>query len=698
MFMLNKLSRSLVSFYLFLNITFLGLFSFGLYAEIPSGIADLVISSISDQRKAEIQIALENSSKFLLYATGKSDNDKIELFTQAQKYLLMKLEDIFHNYKVEKTGNNVEKLIPITHVPSWTLKDEVEYMIKEADHYQNIVTPEMIDRFDKVFASLDVSKISNVELFDPGISPKMIEFVSHIQQHVQNPEHRNSKSVALSIVDTFETEIEKHINRIKHLGDEIVSKVESDKIDKLDPRIMEFVTYFINDYYQSLDEAHLKNIISDFITLGPNATDEQMIEVMINNSGPTLGKSFQQLAKEEELGEEFTDLIKVLESDGKQVPFHLIDKKIKADKGGYEFISVDPKPLGTGTVAQVHKARIKYKGKEIDVAVRIIKPGTEELANTEIKFVESFIEKRIKNNPAFQDDTLPDFERNLRKVRNFVLADTDIMLAIERQSLGQAVYQKTRKIKFGKGKEKTTWLVDTRVPDLYPPLNGQDTDLQVMELIKYGKKFSKLDNADAQKAVSRSMFSMWFEESLFRSGFTHFDLHQGNFTVLVEDNNKVKLYLLDYGMSVDIPPKVQRTFILFAIGAGLKDAKFIHKAINLSNKAENNKLHLSDDELLKLIKSKIKKGWNTENWIIWAVKNKLLVNDEIDALARGGMLVSQLPRLIGDETFPKKSLIKMALKNLWRSIWDRSYSFPIKGIERLQALKSSCIRTIRSLF
>ncbi len=657
-----------------------------------------VLGNLSTERQKEFRIIAENVAKYMLEATDKNENQQRRIFFDAQKYLQFKMYQFFQNIDAEKKGLEKKAFVSIVRPPSWTLKDEIKYMNQEVRDFDPFLKRSNIELYRQKFKKVDLKKIiPSFEKSDIGLEKRIFEFLSNAQKKSVDFLHYVEHDFPIEVMSVSAKELEKYTKRIRHLGDELV---DSGKVEFTDPRIKKFMRMFINDYYQSLDDDVVKTIISDFISLGPDPTDDQMIKAMISNSGPALGKTFQQLSKDPGIGVELARKLEHLEADGKEVPSHLAIDMIKKDKGGYRFISIDPKALGTGTVAQVQRAHIKYGGKQMDVAVRFLKPEVEKRAKQEIAFFRKFINDKIIPDKSLKGEDLPDFEMILEKIKSFVEADMDIPGGIKKQQLAKKIYQRTMEVSLANGKK---WTLDIRVPDVYPPEAGEKTKLHVQELILEGDKFSKLDNADAQKAVARGIFSMWFEEALFKSGFIHYDLHQGNFKTLVKKNNTAKIFIFDYGMVTQIDKAVQRSFMLFGTGAEFDNPKLLVKAIMSMNDPKLKDSPKFMEKLISVIKfqskdykNKFQRRMSTEEWILWALDKGFIDSDEIGALARGGALVGQLPVIVGENDFSDQAIKDIGKRNMLSSIVGKRDKFPLSTLDSVNVIKGGCRDMIRT--
>lgn len=426
-------------------------------------------------------------------------------------------------------------------------------------------------------------------------------------------------------------------------------------------------------------------------------TEEAITGVIFQNTGPGLGKVLQQIGKEKGVGENFSRLMSVLESSGKEVPLHLVQAVVDSDKGGYVVREITGKPLGTGTIAQVNKAILVDDQMEKVVALRFLKPG---------------IAKRCKEDITILRQFVPDNEETLLKegftdikvmgtlidsVEKFLDDEVDLETSVARQKKAYEIYTRSVKIKA----DPKFSMLEMKVPDVYSPPKGK-SNLHIQEFATGGVKFSELTDLGARKVVAEEMLRMWFEEALFRSGFLNADLHQGNFRiVLIEENSKIKVLLYDFGLSSTLTKEDQRAFILVGAGAYLKSPSTITDGLMSSMNSTDNKIRA---KLMADISAemKVNPAKSPEDWVAWCVQKNYFVSDKLGAFARGSLLLKQLPESMGDTEMFKDIVVKSAMKNLVHSIADRDYNYPLKKIDLVKLgaiqMKNLCLNLFKSFF
>ena len=656
-------------------------------------------SNISVERKQEIKTVQENLLKYLIDATENSDNYKIKAYKDANNYFNKVYPLVLENIKNEKLG--VKKFHEIKKAPLWSLKEELRYLNKVAE---GLPAPKVkmdliegLSIFSEIYKNVDTEQRARMGAnYDSTVQKFMgQEFNLHpsfneLETLLDGTGSEEQK--ILKVVNLVDSKISKHEARIRNIGAEIT---KSGQVDMNNPQI-KVVVSFMDYYFKKLPSDVVKTIMSELVTGGAKLPEEEVMKIVFQNTGPGLGKVLQQIGKEKGIGPEFSKLTTILESSGKEVPFHLVKEVVEADKGGFEVRSIEPKSVGTGTIAQVNKAVLWNEDKEVDVALRFAKPGVAERCKEDIAILRQFVPDHEALFAQQGIDDLKIMSTLIDSVEKFLIEELDFSVAVERQKKAYEVYSRTVKVSTDKFD-----LLEMRVPEVYLPPKGK-SNLHVQEFAGGGVKFANLKDDSVKKAVAQEMVRMWFEEALFKSGFLNADLHQGNFrVVLVEENKKIKILLYDFGLSSTLSKEEQRAFLLVGAGAYMKSSKTLTDGLMVSMKSEDPALRA---KLLKDIKAEMKANPNKlpEDWVVWCVQKNYFVSDNLGALARGSLLLKQLPESIGQAEMFKETIVKTAFANLGHAMADRDYDYPLTKIDMIKLgfaqSKSYCIDLIKKFF
>lgn len=661
-------------------------------------------NEISDARKAELKIIQENLLKYLIEATNSSDAHKIKIYKEATNYFNKIYPVFLSNLKNEKNG--IETFTAIKKAPLWTLKEELKFLNDEVAALPKAkVQIDLIEGM-KVIAPLYKNLNKNLNADKKAALAKDYDKVAQnllgkeFNLHPSFDELENIIDFAgsedekiLKIVGMVESKLKKHILSIRQIGTEIS---KSGQVDMKNTQIR-LVVKFMDYYFSKLPDDVIKTIMSELVTAGPKLAEEAVTSVVFQNTGPGLGKVLQQIGKEKGVGDKFSKLMGVLESSGKEVPIHLVHSVVNTDVGGYEVKSITEKPLGTGTIAQVNKAILMEDDVEKVVALRFLKPGVAARCKEDINILRQFVPD---NEDALLKEGFTDIKvmsTLIDSVEKFLDDEVDLATSVARQKKAFEIYTRSVKIKA----DPKFNMLEMKVPDVYLPPKGK-SNLHIQEFATGGVKFAELTDGAAKKVVAEEMLRMWFEEALFRSGFLNADLHQGNFrVVLIEENHKIKVLLYDFGLSSTLAKEDQRAFLLVGAGAYLKSPSTITDGLMASMKSTDASLRT---KLINDISAEMKlnPAKRPEDWVAWCVQKNYFVSDKLGAFARGSLLLKQLPESMGDTEMFKDVVVKSAVKNLAHSIADRDYNYPLKKIDLIKLgaiqVKNSCQQLMKSFF
>lgn len=629
-------------------------------------------------QETELNLLKKNMKKFFLYSAYKSDAEKLRIFKVAELYLADSLGKISKNIRNQKIQSG-KPLLEILDPPSWTLETEVKWLESELIK-SNVVESEFLSPALKQIAKIDFQDIE----FDGNefwTKEDFQVFMGALKSESSETE------VPLATMKVFENKISIYFDKIRNVGTELSA---SGQVDFPDEEARKFFVKFLDYYYSNVDVDVIKNILNDVSDLGRQATQDELVSIMFKNSGPGLGKTLQQLSKEPNVGESLKQLVGFLEDDGKKVPLYMIEDIVKRDVGDFKLSNISENPLGTGTMAQVNKASLTVNKKKTDVALRFLKPGIERRVEEDLKILAGFVEQMGKEG-ELSDDFLPSARKLVESISEFLKSELSITDAIKKQDFAKKVYTRNSELKFNNKKYK----MNIKVPEVYYPSNGKKTKLHVQEFIEFGEKFSKIKDSNIQEAVARYIMDTWFDEALLKSGFIHSDLHQGNFTVRNITSDSAEIVLFDFGMSETLTKDTRQSFILIGAGAEIKNPKLIVEGLEMMSKDGVSKE--LKKEMLSKVKSQINSIEQTEDWIVWALKEGYLKNDQLGTLARGGVLISQLGKIINKEEIAKDIVQDLLSKNAIKAFALKS-DFPLTKGQVIKLGIGSCLYNIKSFF
>ena len=198
------------------------------------------------------------------------------------------------------------------------------------------------------------------------------------------------------------------------------------------------------------------------------------------------------------------------------------DLKVDPEEVFEEF---DPKPLGTASLAQVHKATLKSDGSVVAVKVQ---------------------HRHVKNHSFVDIQTMSFLVRAVK----LVFPDFEFMWLAEemRKNLPLELSFKEE----GRNSEKISILMDhlswLKIPEIHWELT---TDrVLTMEYCKGGhindREYMRRENIDP-RSISKKVGQM-YSEMIFRFGYVHCDPHPGNVLVQKDEEGNAQIVLLDHGL------------------------------------------------------------------------------------------------------------------------------------------------------
>ena len=292
-----------------------------------------------------------------------------------------------------------------------------------------------------------------------------------------------------------------------------------------------------------------------------------------------LAREFRELAEKEgalliKLGQflstrvdilpvEVTSELQKLQDELPPAPFEEI-KKIITEEFGKErfeqlFSKIDPKVLGSASLAQVHKAYLK-NGET--VVVKVLRPRIEELVTTDLAAIKKalnylkkwkFLTKRVNIDKLYNE-----FETTSLKELNLIEKAKNLLKFKE-------LFKDNPKVK---------------IPDVDRIRTRKKVlTLEYVEGIKIDD-IEQLEKTNVDLYEVAKLFQSLLLEQLFIHRFVHADPHPGNILIQVDNSasNKFKIVYLDFGMMAHIPKHIYKAMVMYLQGLAYKDARLIVSA------------------------------------------------------------------------------------------------------------------------
>jgi ubiquinone biosynthesis protein len=266
-------------------------------------------------------------------------------------------------------------------------------------------------------------------------------------------------------------------------------------------------------------------------------------------SGGAFSKLAQFLSSRPDLvGPEAIDSLSRLLDHARPIAFAAVDKVLRSALGDAierYGLSVDPKPLATATIAQIHLATTRVDPGQT-LALKIKRPGIEQILRMDIALIR-FGVSAFARLPALRGvplrEALDELCRNVWRQIDFA-HEADCFRLFKQAFEGTA----------GIG-----------VPQIHAELSTSDViAMEYMAGYEPLRKCSRAAQRQAAVTGLRALYKMLFELRVF-----HCDLHPGN----ILSNDAGDVALLDMGLVADIAPPTQLLFAQFFASIAFCNAK-----------------------------------------------------------------------------------------------------------------------------
>ncbi|GMI86157.1 hypothetical protein like AT5G05200 [Hibiscus trionum] len=243
------------------------------------------------------------------------------------------------------------------------------------------------------------------------------------------------------------------------------------------------------------------------------------------------------------------------------VPFEDIQSILRQELGRpidsvYEYI--DPTPIASASIAQVHGARLK--GSQDDVVIKVLKPGIEDILVADLNFI--YVAARILEflNPEFSRASLVAI---VKDIRESMLEEVDF-------------YKEAKNIEsFRRYLEAMGLTRQATAPRVYNHCSTQR--VLTMERL-YGVPLTDLDTISSLVSSPENSLitalNVWFGSLLACETF-HADVHAGNLWVLRDG----RIGFLDFGIVGRISPKTWAAMEVFLASIATEEYESMASAL-----------------------------------------------------------------------------------------------------------------------
>jgi len=333
-----------------------------------------------------------------------------------------------------------------------------------------------------------------------------------------------------------------------------------------------------------------------------------------------------------------------------QTVFELIEKGL-GRSAPQLFASIDPEPMASASIAQVHRARLA-SGE--DVVVKVQRPGIEEQirSDTDLLFyLARFLEGVIEETGIYTPTGI------VTEFRNAMLLELDFE-------------NEARNIEeFARNHADRPYVV---IPNLYGDLSSRTViTLQELRGVKLKTVLESGQSAGIDRQqLARHVLEASFQQ-LFKDGLFHGDPHPGN--IIVMEGNRIGL--LDFGLVGRLTKQMQESMIVLVLAISLRDpdtvARLLYK-VGVADQRIN--LHHFRQEIHDILErylgrklSEVDPGVLMSELVDLAMKYKIKIPKEYAVLSKASATTEGIVRQLD----PELDVTQAALPYAKQLLYDR---------------------------
>lgn len=328
--------------------------------------------------------------------------------------------------------------------------------------------------------------------------------------------------------------------------------------------------------------------LGNFLTSSAKAQAEQeqlsvptRLRQSFEQLGPTFVKLGQLMASRPDLvPSDFIEEMTLLQDQVQPLDFSIVEQVLVEELGAdyrKHFVSIDEKPLGSASIAQVHRA-ILIGGRH--VVLKVQRPGIVAVINDDLNvlyFIAEMLEKYIPEIRPFNPlGMIDEYFKTLELETNFVVEANNI-----------------RKFRENFKNEQNILIPEVHFDFVTERVLVMD-ELQGRRLSQEGALQQEGVNADD---VLKNGFRAYLK-MVFLDGFFHGDLHAGNFFVFPFN----KVGLIDFGVVGRLNSKTQASIVNMLLALSKEDyTRLAYEYVDLAPFTDKVNVDLFAKELQTLI-------------------------------------------------------------------------------------------------
>ncbi len=301
------------------------------------------------------------------------------------------------------------------------------------------------------------------------------------------------------------------------------------------------------------DESLKEKKWTDFLT-----NQAKLMSLELGELKGSLMKAGQMISMYGELflPPEANEFLRTLQAQSPPLLFSEIEKVIIENlKEKYSLLEVDPNPIGSASLGQVHKAKIKQTGEWI--ALKVQYPGVDKAIASDLKAIRSLFSMLSLLPSEFQTDTM------FREIQTMLEQEVDY----EQEARHTLDYRQ----KFGDDPRYV-------IPKLYPEFCAKKVIATSFEPgLSVSDPLISALSQERRNRLSENFLDLYFRE-LFQFGFIQTDPHLGNYKIRLSADGKDQLVLLDFGAVRQYEPVFLKAYRQMIKSALMQDQAQLEQA------------------------------------------------------------------------------------------------------------------------
>ncbi len=334
-----------------------------------------------------------------------------------------------------------------------------------------------------------------------------------------------------------------------------------------------------------VEKLNLDNFLQSTLSSGQTEKEHlsvpQRLRLSFEELGPTFIKFGQLLASRPDLiPDDYVEEMSFLHDQVQPLEYKTIEMVLLEELGQNwtdQIISIEKSPLGSASIAQVHRALLK-NGQS--VVLKVQRPGIVQTINDDLNvlyFIAELLEKYIPEIRPFNPvGMIDEYFKTLELETNFVVEANNMR------------------------KMKDLFKKDLDV--IIPTVNFDLTTEKVLVMQELeGQPLSKIEslqslNIDADEIIKKGLKT--YLKMVFVDGFFHGDLHAGNFFVMPEH----KIGLIDFGVVGRLNTKTQSAIVNMLLALSKEDyLRLAYEYVDLTPYSEEVNVDLFAKDLQAVI-------------------------------------------------------------------------------------------------